>query len=190
MDTLNLLAGLASITGFIIQIYDIFPKYAKYRGFAIYFSLGILVGSILRAIEPSSIKLNLQITWFGISGGVMGMLFVLFLLLTTFSEQEAKKRERLAISYWLGGLFFTFFLASQSLSFKDSHDLEKADLSIPELNLLVSQSITNKDYERAIMHLHTIEKRLQSKQELPGNSDEHLDSIRAKIKQVEDLEYR
>lgn len=30
MDMLNFVAGLASITGFIVQIYDIFPKYAKY----------------------------------------------------------------------------------------------------------------------------------------------------------------
>lgn len=116
------------------------------------------------------------------------MLFVLFLLLTTFSEQEDKKWERLSISYVLGSLFFTFFLASQSLSFKDSHKIEKDELSISELYLLVNQSITNKDYERAITHLHTIENRLR-KQALPGSSDEHLDSVKAKIKHVEELEY-
>jgi len=184
MDTFTLITGLASLIGFAIQVFDLFPKIGRVRQTVSLLLVGVFIGSFLRAIDPSSVKLNFQFTGFAIIVALFATVIVGFLMAAAFSSDIAKRSE----FYGVAGIGFLVFiivlffggLISGSV---DNPSMEKQRISISELNILADQAIQNKDFERALMHMHTIESRI-------NGTDPRLKTIKEKIQRIQLLELK
>jgi hypothetical protein len=85
--------------------------------------------------------------------------------------------------YGIAGIgFFVFMFVLMfggAISFGvESPAVEKQRITIGELNVLVERAVQNKDFERALMHLRTIERRL-------GDDEARLNLIRDRIRQIQ-----
>lgn len=178
IDTFTLITGLASLFGFAIQIFDLFPRYGKARQRIFLLLVGIFVGSLLRAIEPASIHLNLEVTGFTTFVTLFALVIVGFLIAAATSNDIRKRGEFFAVA-GLGfvGFMFTVFLGSMMFGGIESPAFEKEKLTVHELSVLSEEAVKSKDYERAVMHLKTIESRLQTDQARRNLVEERIRSI-------------
>jgi len=179
MDTFTIITGLASLFGFAIQVFDLFPKFGRARQIVFLLLVGVFIGSLLRAIAPSSIKLNFQITGFIIVLALFAAVIIGFLIAAAFTSEINKRGEFYTVAGIGFGVFIVvLFLGSLVSGAIDSPTIEKQKVTISELNILAERAIQNKDYERAVMHLRTIESRV-------SNDDVRLKLVKEKIKQIE-----
>ncbi len=141
--------------------------------------VGVFIGSLLRAIDPSSVRLNFQITGFTIVIGLMVAVIVGFLVAAAFTGDYTRRNEFFAVSGigFLAFIFVSFFggLLSGAL---ENQQAEKQQLTITEFNALAERALQNKDFERALMHLRTIENRVRG-------DKARLKLIQEKIRQIE-----
>ena len=184
MDAFTIITGCATLLGLAIQLFDIFPKFARYRLNIVLFSSGIFIGSFLRAFDSSSIKLNFQLSGATIFTAGLCVLLVTFLFLAALSNDAHKRSEFYQVS-----IFGAIALGLSSLALygnlEEPIEREKEQLSISELDTLANIALQSKEYERAIMHLHTIESRLTK-----ANDYKRKEIIEDKIKQIEAQELK
>lgn len=186
MDTFTLITGLASLCGFAIQVFDLFPKLGRARQIIFLILVGVFIGSLLRAIDPSSVKLSLQVSGFTILVAIFLTIIIGFLIAAAFSNDVGKRSEFYSITGigFLALLVFMIFgglasgLIESNVNEREKMTLEKERLTTSELNILAEQALQNKDFERAIMHLKTIESRLHL-------DDARIRLIQEKIKQIQ-----
>lgn len=182
MDTFTLLTGLASLFGFAIQAFDLFPKLGRSRQAVFLLLVGVFVGSLLRAIEPSSITLDLKISGFTTVIALFATVITSFLIAAAFTDDTTKRGE----FYGVAGIgFFVFIIilgvGGMASGIGQNPALEKQRITTVELNALADHALQNKDYERALMHLRTIKERMQ------GDND-RTKIIKEKIRAIELLE--
>lgn len=163
LDPFTLITGLASLFGFVIQIFDLFPRFGKARQVVFLLLVGIFLGSSIRAIEPASIRLNLQVTGFTAFMALFVFVVVGFLVAGAMAADMRRRSEFFGVA-GLGflGLMFVGFLGSLIFGVVDSPVKESQKITIHELNVLSEEALRQKDYERAVMHLKTIQSRVQS----------------------------
>jgi hypothetical protein len=179
MDTFTIITGLASLFGFVIQAFDLFPKFGRARQVVFLLLVGVFIGSLLRAIDPSSVKLNLQFTGFNILI-VFFVIAVIGFLIVAASSSDINKRNEF---YTVAGIGFGAFIVvllfgSLFTGMISSTEMEKQKVTISELNTLAERALQNRDFERAIMHLRTIESRV-------SRDDSRLKLVKEKIRQIE-----
>lgn len=162
IDTFTLITGLASLFGFIIQIFDFFPRFGKVRQIVFIFLFGVFSGSLLRAIEPSGIRLNFEFTGFGLLLFIFTLVLIALLITAAFTDDIRKRTELFTASGigFFAFLIFAFFGAIMS-GVLDNPNIEKERLTAHELNLLSNDAESLKDNERAIMYLTKIKSRLK-----------------------------
>ena len=179
MDTFTLVTGLASLFGFVIQVFDLFPKFGRARQTVFLLLVGIFIGSLLRAIDPSSVKLNLQVTGITIVIVLFAVVIMGFLIAAAFSTDGTKRGEFYGVA-GIGFFVFIFVLIVGLVASNtgESPYVEKQRLTITELNVLVDQALQNKDFERALMHLRTIEERVRG-------DDERTKVVKERMRQIE-----
>ncbi len=184
MDTFTLITGLASLFGFIIQAFDLFPRFGRARQTIFLLLVGIFVGSLLRAIDPSSIRLQFQVTGVTLVIIIFAVVIVGFLVAAAFSTDTDKRSEFYAVA-GVGFFVFIFVLAIGGAvsSATESPGMERERITIVELNMLADRALENKDYERALMHLGTIKLRVRG-------DEERSKTVREKIRQIELLELK
>lgn len=179
MDTFTLVTGLASLFGFAIQAFDLFPKFGRARQTVFVLLVGIFIGSLLRAIDPSSVRLNLHITGFTIVIALFAVVIIGFLMTAAFTQDFKKRNEFYGVA-GIGFLAFIFVLMFGGIfsGAVESPAVEKRRVTITELNALADRALQNKDFERARMHLRTIEERVRG-------DDERSKVVKEKIRQIE-----
>jgi hypothetical protein len=184
MDTFTIVTGLASLFGFAVQVFDLFPKFGRARQVIFLLLVGVFIGSVLRAIEPSSVKLNIQFTGFTIIIALFAAVIIGFLMAAAFSTDVNKRGEFYGVAS-IGFIVFVFilFLGGLLSGTLESPVVEKQRVTISELNTLAERALQNRDFERAIMHLHAIESRIL------GDSA-RLKLIQEKIRQIEHQELK
>ncbi len=167
LDPFTLVTGIASLLGFALQMFDIFPRFAKVRQALFFFVLGIFVGSVVRAIEPAAIRVSFQLGGFAVLIAVFGAVIVLLLVIAATTSTPQKRVEFLGAS-GIGFLAFIFVLMFGGIlsGAAESPAMEKQRLTISELQQLSEGALKLKDFERAAMHLRTIEARVQGDPEL------------------------
>lgn len=101
MDAFTITTGLASLFSFIIQIFDFFPRLGKARLIIATFLVGVFVGSLLRAIAPASIRLNVAMTGLTVLVGIF-LLVLVGLLVTAVTTTDAQRRTELFVVTGLG----------------------------------------------------------------------------------------
>ncbi len=163
LDPFTLITGLASLFGFAIQIFDLFPRLGRARQVVFLILIGVFIGSTIRAIEPASIRFNVQVTGFTAFIGLF-ILVVVGFLIAGASTTDPKRRGELFGIAGVGflGLMFTAFLGSLMFGAIDSPAIANQKLTIHELSVLSDEALRQKDYERAVMHLKSVETRLHS----------------------------
>jgi len=179
MDKFTILTGLASLFGFMIQVFDLFPKFGRARQIVFLLLVGVFVGSLLRAIDPSSVRFNFQFTGLSILIAILAIVIIGFLIVAAFSSDINKRNEFYTIAgIGFGAFMVVLFFGMLFTGMIWSPDLEKQKVSISELNTLAERALQNRDFERAIMHYRTIESRVSS-------DDARLKLVREKIRQME-----
>ncbi len=166
MDIFTLITGVASLIGFFIQVFDLFPKFGKLRQPLFFLFLGFFLGSLIRTFDSSSIKFAIEITF--LTGMIAFVtLITLSLLVGAAFTNDWKRRGELHATAGLSfGLLLILLFAKAISSAPDSGwnrvQLEKAQLSVQELNYLVERAAEEKNYERAVMHLEEIKSRFDA----------------------------
>ncbi len=160
MDSFTLITGLASLFGFLIQIFDLFPRLGQAREKLFLVLVGIFIGSLFKAIDPTAIRISFQITGFTLLVAVFVLVITGFLITAAFTADNKKREEfyNVAFSGFMACIFVLFF-GGMLTGAIDSHS-EKQLLSISELNTLVERSVQSKDYDRALIHLKTIKDKM------------------------------
>jgi energy-coupling factor transporter transmembrane protein EcfT len=165
-DTFTIVTGLASLFGFAIQVFDLFPKLGNIRQRVFLFLLGIFVGSLLRAIAPGSISFNVEINGFTLLVGLLATVIGSCVVAAGLTSDRLKRSELFAVSGF-GTLIFVAVLFFGLMTYSPSAEearvaVEKQRLTVRELSSLADQAIQAKDYERAVMHLNALQLRLQT----------------------------
>jgi hypothetical protein len=179
LDAFTIITGLASLFGFAIQVFDLFPRFGRARQIVFLLLVGIFIGSLLRAIDPASVRVAVSITGFTVVVGLFVAVIIGFLMAGAFTADVRKRGEFYGIA-GIGFFVFMFVLMfGGAISFGvESPAVEKQRITIGELNVLVERAVQNKDFERALMHLRTIERRL-------GDDEARLNLIRDRIRQIQ-----
>ena len=88
MDTFTWVTGIASLISFGIQIFDLFPRYKEARHGVLFFSAGLFLGSLLNAVEPSSIKIQVHLTGFVLLISALTAILGGLLLVAAFTSDD------------------------------------------------------------------------------------------------------
>jgi hypothetical protein len=179
MDTFTLLTGLVTLAGFTIQVFNLFPRLGRARQVVFLLTVGVFVGSLLRAIDPASVRIAISISGFTVIVSLFVLVIVGFLTAAAFTADAKKRGEFYGISS-IGFFVFIFVLIFGGVTSQtgESTSVEKQRITITEFNLLVERALQTKDLDRALMHLHTMERRL-------SHDEERAKAIRERIRQIE-----
>lgn len=162
VDPFTLVTGIASLLGFVLQVFDVFPRFSKLRHSAFLLFLGVFLGGLIRTIDPSGIKLTLELGGFAVLVAFFGGGILLLLIIAAFTSDYRKRGEFLGAS---GVGFFAFILflmfGGVMSGAAENPAIEKQRLTVSELQDLTEKALRVEDSERAVMHLRTIEGRLQ-----------------------------
>jgi hypothetical protein len=182
MDTFAWVTGIASLISFGIQIFDLFPKYKEARHGVLFFSAGLFLGSLLNAVEPSSIKIQVHLTGFVLLISALTTILGGLVLVAAFTSDSDKRATLLVVS-GLGLIPYVFilFIGSLITGAVDNPRNATQKITATELFYLSEKAIEHKDYERAITHLETAQSRMPS-------YDERSESIDKKIQEIKQLE--
>lgn len=179
------ITGIASLLGFILQVFDVFPKHAQFRKSLFLVVLGIFIGSILNAIDASKIEFTFKVSGYVLLLSVFIVVIVGFLIAGAMTDDTERRGEMFGVA---GAGFAAFFLVLFfgflfTLLPERSHYSEN-DISILTTNELISLSDYSKskgDIEREIFHLETIKNRFDK-------NDERYIKIEERIKQEKSIQ--
>lgn len=160
------ITGVASLLGFILQIFDIFPKHAGVRKSLFLFIFGIFIGTTLNALDASKIEISFKLSGYVLLVSVLLAVVIGFLVVGSMMEDSDRRVELFTISgvgtfAFFVILFFGFLLTAFS-SDGVSPNAEKARLTTNELIELADAAKEKGDYDRELMHLETLQNRFLS----------------------------
>jgi hypothetical protein len=157
LDTFTLVTGLASLFAFVIQIFDLFPKFSKGRDFLVVFLPGVFIGSLMRAFDASSVKLKVELNGMVVVVTVAICLVVGFLVWGARTTDPGRRSELFAVG-GIAAIPTLFILLAWGIS--NAPAAEFGSLSVHELSVLADEASRLKDYERAVSRLQDLKGRL------------------------------
>lgn len=158
LDTFTLVTGLASLFAFVIQIFDLFPSFSKGRDFLVVFLPGVFIGSLMRAFDASSVRLNVELNGMVIVVTVALCLVVGFLVWGARTADPRRRSELFAVG-GIAAIPTLFILMVWGMSNAPAAALSA--LSIHELSVLADEASRLKDYDRAVSRLQDLKNRVQ-----------------------------
>jgi len=184
--TFTYITGIATLLGFAIQIFDVFPSHSAVRSNILILVVGVFLGSVIGALDASEIKLEATVNGFNIIVVLVVSVIIVSLLIATMSYDPRKRGEM----YWVAGLgtpLLLLLLFAGSLGRID-HEAdrirnEKSRITISELLSLSELATNNKNYERALSHLSSVRSRLSLE-------DRRYDIILGKIELLKEQQVR
>lgn len=105
-DYFRYITGVASLAGFVLQIFNVFQRYKNIRNSISFFLLGVFVGSIISKFEPNTITFNIAIDGYMIIITLFIIVILTSLVLGLINRNKIRKKELFTIS----GVAFAFFL--------------------------------------------------------------------------------
>ncbi|MCG8096881.1 MAG: hypothetical protein JAZ17_25200 [Candidatus Thiodiazotropha endolucinida] len=157
------ISGVASLLGFMLQVFDVFPTHADIRKSLFLLALGIFIGTIFNAMDASEIEVTFKASGYVILVSVLLLITIIALIAGAMMEDKERRGELFAVSgvssfIFMLVLIFGYIFSSISSSV-DSENVEKSRLTTNELLLLADSAMAQGDYEREIMHLETLKNR-------------------------------
>lgn len=145
---LTTLSFFLAVVGFLIQVFDVFPRYRETRRDILLLTFGFFVGSLLSSLTGVSISIE--------SGGLTTGLATAFLIITSgfllagiSSDSRSRRHEHYTIAMLSLGLFFAFLL---SPAFQPSVS-SRERLSFAERLVLARHNTKAGQIDRAIYQL-------------------------------------
>ena len=156
------IAGIASLLSFAIQVFNVFPKHAQFRKSIFLLILGIFLGTLLNTLNASHINFDVKISGFTLLVSLFAIAIICFLVAGAITKDSHSRGELFTI----GGIgFFAFIpvllfgsLISGNI---ETPAIEKQKLTVSELIELADSAEKKGNFDRAIMHLETINNRLE-----------------------------
>lgn len=166
MDTFTIVTGLASLFGFALQAFNIFPEHARGRQALWMLVMGGFVGGILTALDFRAVQLDFRITGYTISMTVLAALILFFAVMAAFTENHTRRRG----FYIVGGLAALAFTITTSVTalvgtVTDSDLVRQDVLNEQELVWLIDRAKARNDHARQAHHLDLLIKRLNEDDE-------------------------
>lgn len=177
-DVLTWFTGLATLVGFVVQVFDLFPRFAKQRDVIVLLLVGVFVGSSLRAFDSAKITFDITITIGVAFLVVITAVILLSLLAAAFSSDARRRGEFYGVAALALLPLFVAVLAVGAAPQKDRQELEKERLNVSELNLLAARAAELGDSERAVMHLNTALDRFELKDPRRQVLQSRIDALR------------
>jgi len=162
MDAFTLITGLASLFGFVMQIFDVFPAHAKGRQALWMLLLGGFLGGLIATTNWDGMKVAMTLDGFTLTMIALAAVVVFFAVAAAFTSDTRKRRG----FYIVGGIAALAFTISSSVgalvrTVTDGELLKQAALNEQELSWLVERAETRGDRERAVHHLDALIDRLE-----------------------------
>ena len=184
MDAFTLITGLASLFGFAMQIFDIFPAHAKGRQAIWMLLLGAFLGGLLATTDWRGMELSLVWNGFTLSMAALAALVVFFAVAAAFTADTRRRRG----FYIVGGIAALAFTIATSVgalvgTVTDSKLLKQNVVNEQELTWLIERASERGDRERALHHIEALLDRLDEDNEQRASWQARRDAIRATLKQ-------
>lgn len=154
------ISGTASLLGLALQLFNVFPKHAKFRNMLIILILGVFIGTLLNTLDPSHIVFDIKISGFTLFLTFMGIFALSFLIIGVSSKDQWRRDNLITIGVF-GFIAFMFVLGISYVTSLTNPNMEKQKLTESEFLLLADSAEKNGNFERAIMHLESIKGRLE-----------------------------
>lgn len=186
MDAFTLITGLASLLGFAVQIFDVFPAHAKGRQAIWMLLLGAFLGGILATTNWEGMELALVWDGFTLSMTTLAALVVFFALAAAFTS-DARRRRGFYIVGGIAALAFTIATSVGALvgTVTDSRLLKQNVVNEQELVWLIERAEDRRDSERALHHIDTLLERLDEDDERRATWKARKDSLRATLRRAD-----
>lgn len=183
MDAFTLITGLASLLGFAVQIFDIFPTHAKGRQAIWMLLLGAFLGGILATTNWQGMELSLVWDGFTLSMTALAALVVFFALAAAFTADTRRRRG----FYIVGGIAALAFTIATSVgalvgTVTDSKLLKQNVVNEQELVWLIERASERGDPEHALHHVESLLDRLDKDNEQRATWKARRDELRASMK--------
>jgi hypothetical protein len=182
LETFTIVTGIASLIGFGIQMFDIFPQLGRHRKELALVFLGIFIGSLIRAIEPASIRLKLDISWTVVLVGFFVVTFFAIIWMAAISDRQDRQAKYSDLLRYLV-LIFAMIVGPRLLFSSNDATRSIESLTINQLRVLAKDADSRKDYGKAAYFLGIIDERLPVK-------DPRSISIKQQIKELQLKEVR
>ncbi len=163
-------------------MFDIFPQLGRRRTEIALVFLGVFIGSLIRAIEPASISLKLEISWAIVLTGLFVMTFFAIIWMAVITDRQARQVKYGELLRYLV-LVFALIVLPRMLNTSSDTSRSIESLSINQLKVPAKDADLRKDYNRAIFFLGIIDERLLSKDPRSG-------AIKQQIKELQMREVR
>ena len=182
METFTIVTGIASLIGFGIQMFDIFPQLGRRRNELALVFLGIFIGSLIRAIEPASIRPKLEISWTVVLVGLFVVTFFVIIWMAAVSDRQDRHVKYSELLRYLV-LIFAMLVGPRLLFTSNDTSRSIESLSINQLRVLAKDAELRKDYGKAAYFLGFIDERLPAK-------DPRSSAVNQQIKELQLKEVR
>lgn len=166
MDAFTLITGLASLLGFAMQIFDVFPAHAKGRQAIWMILLGAFLGGLLATTNWQGMELSLVWDGFTLSMTALAALVVFFAVAAAFTADTRRRRG----FYIVGGIAALAFTIATSVAalvgtVSESRFVKQNVVNEQELTWLIERATERGDHERALHHIDTLLERLDGDDE-------------------------
>ncbi|NBD21762.1 hypothetical protein GTZ97_13920 [Aquabacterium fontiphilum] len=166
MDTFTIVTGLASLFGFALQAFNVFPEHARGRQALWMLVMGGFVGGVLTALDFRSVQLDVKLTGYTISMTVLAALILFFAIMAAFTQNHTRRRG----FYIVGGLAALAFTITTSVvslvgTVTDSDLVRQDVVNEQELEWLLDRARERGDIARQVHHLDLLIKRLDAADE-------------------------
>lgn len=183
MDAFTLVTGLASLLGFAMQIFDVFPTHAKGRQAIWMLLLGAFLGGLLATTNWQGMELTLVWDGFTLSMTALAALVVFFALAAAFTSDTRRRRG----FYIVGGIAALAFTIATSVgalvgTVTESRMLKQNVVNEQELGWLIERANDRGDRERELHHIETLLDRLDKDNEQRSALERREDELRATTK--------
>lgn len=180
MDAFTLITGLASLFGFAVQIFDIFPAHAKGRQAIWMLLLGAFLGGLLATTNWQGMELQLVWNGFTLTMTALAALVVFFALAAAFTADTRRRRG----FYIVGGIAALAFTIASSVgalvgTVTDSQLLKQGVVNEQELVWLIERAQQRGDVDRERHHIEALLDRLPSDDEDRARWKARKDELRS-----------
>lgn len=181
MDAFTLITGLASLFGFAMQIFDIFPAHAKGRQAIWMLLLGAFLGGLVATTNWQGMELDLVWNGFTITMAALAALVVFFALAAAFTADTRRRRG----FYIVGGLAALAFTIASSVgalvgTVTEGQLLKQTVVNEQELVWLIERARQRGDVERERHHIDALLERLPDDDEERGTWKARKDELRGR----------
>lgn len=188
MDAFTLVTGLASLLGFAMQIFDVFPSHAKGRQAVWMLLLGAFVGGLLATTDWRGMHLALTLDAFTLTMLALGALVVFFAVAAAFTADTRRRRG----FYIVGGIAALGFTIASSVAalvgtVTDSRLIGQNVVNAQELQWLIERARSRGDIARELHHTETLMERLDKDDEQRVSLKARKEALRAADKLEADL---